>query len=80
MSERIKFIWDFYGPTGKPTAEHHIKHLGEFADAKDLPETIFGVENVAPNHHIAYMVVEKERVDELRALLKPNRGQYYEEI
>lgn len=79
MTNRIKFIWDFHGPIGKPTAEHHIKHLGEFVAAKDLQNILLGVEKIAPNHHIAYMVVEKEMVDNLRAILKPNRGQFYEE-
>ncbi len=79
MTDRVKFIWDFHGPNGKPTAEHHIKHLGEYVEAKDLQNTILGVEQLTPNHHIAFLVVEKELMDSLRAILKPNRGQYYEE-
>ncbi|QAA81134.1 hypothetical protein EI546_05055 [Aequorivita sp. H23M31] len=79
MTNRIKFIWDFHGPNGKPTAEHHIKHLGEFVEAKNLQNTILGVEQITPNHHIAFLVVDKELMDSLRAILKPNRGQYYEE-
>lgn len=79
MTDRIKFIWDFDGPIGKPTAEHHVKHLKEFVEAKDLQNILLGVEKVTPSHHIAYMVVENEMVDNLRAILKPHRGQYYEE-
>lgn len=79
MTDRIKFIWDFHGPNGKPTAEHHVKHLGEFVEAKDLDNILLGTESISPMHHIAYMVVPKEMVDELRSILKPNRGQYYEE-
>ncbi len=79
MPERIKFIWDFHGPNGKPTAEHHVKHLREFAEAKNLQNTVLGVEEINPMHHIAYMVVENEMMDSLRAILKPNRGQYYDE-
>lgn len=79
MTDRIKFIWDFHGPIAKPTAEHHIKHLVEFLEAKDLQHIPRGVEEISKMHHIAYLVVEKEMVDSLRAILKPNRGQYYEE-
>lgn len=79
MTDRIKFIWDFHGPNGKPTAEHHAKHLGEFLEAKQLQNIPLGVEEISPTHHIAYMAVEKEMVDTLRAILKPNRGQYYNE-
>ncbi len=79
MADKIKFIWDFYGAQGKPTAEHHAKHLGEFIEAKQLKDIPLGVEQITPVHHIAYMAVEKDMVDSLRAILKPNRGQYYEE-
>ena len=79
MSDRIKFIWDFHGPNGKPTAAHHAKHLGEFVAAKNFNNILLGTEEIGPMHHIAFMVVDKEMVDNLRAILKPNRGQYYEE-
>lgn len=79
MIERIKFIWDFHGPNGKPTAEHHVKHLGEFITIKQLDNIPLGVEQISSTHHIAYMAVEKEMVDDLRAILKPNRGQHYKE-
>lgn len=79
MTDKIKFIWDFHGRSGKPTAEHHIKHLGEFLEAKDLNHIPRGVEQIGANHYIAFLIVEKELVENLRAILKPNRGQYYEE-
>ena len=79
MTDRIKFIWDFHGPNAKPTAAHHVKHLGEFIAAKDYKNFLLGTETISPMHHIAFMVVEKDMVDNLRALLKPHRGQYYEE-
>lgn len=79
MTDRIKFIWDFHGPSGKPTAEHHVKHLGEFVEAKSIQNTLLGVEKISPSHHIAYLVVDKEMMDSLRKILKPTRGQYYEE-
>lgn len=79
MTERIKLIWDFHGPNAKPTAAHHIKHLGEYAVAENLQNTFTGVEEMTPMHHIAYMVVDREMMDRLRQILKPTRGQIYEE-
>lgn len=79
MTDRIKLIWDFFGPNGKPTAEHHIKHLAEYVEAKNLQNTLLGVSEINPQHHIVYMIVEKELMDSLRKILKPNRGQLYEE-
>jgi|26BtaG_2_1085354.scaffolds.fasta_scaffold00014_68 hypothetical protein len=79
MAERIKFIWDFYGSGSKPTATHHIKHLGEFVAGEKLDDIPMGIEEVTPKHHIAYMVVEREMMDNLRQILKPHRGQIYEE-
>jgi len=79
MNERIKLIWDFYGPNAKPTATHHVKHLDEYAVSENLQNTLSGAEKVTPNHHIAYMVVEKNMMDSLRQTLKPTRGQLYQE-
>lgn len=79
MTERIKLIWDFHGPNAKPTATHHVKHLGEYAVSENLQNTLTGVEEVTPNHHIAYMVVERNMMDSLRQILKPTRGQLYQE-
>ena len=79
MAERIKFIWDFHGSSSKPTAAHHIKHLGEFVVAEKLQNILMDIEEISPKHHIAYMVVDKEMMDSLRQTLKPHRGQLYEE-
>lgn len=77
--ERIKFIWDFYGSNSKPTAAHHIKHLGEYVATERLENIIMEIEELSPTHYIAYMVVDKEMMDRLRQILKPHRGQIYEE-
>ncbi len=79
MEKRIKFIWDFYGPRAQPTAQHHVKHLGEFVEGRKIENSILGVEQEGPAHFIAYMVVESEQVETLRQILKPKRGQYYDE-
>lgn len=79
MAERIKFIWDFHGSNSKQTASHHVKHLGEFVSIKKLENILMDTEEITPKHHIAYMVVEKSMMDSLRQILKPHRGQIYEE-
>lgn len=78
MTERIKLIWDFHGPNAQPTAQHHTKHLKEFAQAENLQNPIFGEEELSKMHHIAYMVVDKELMNTLRESLKPTRGQLYD--
>ncbi|MGO3183498.1 MAG: hypothetical protein ACTIJ9_11775 [Aequorivita sp.] len=80
MTERIKLIWDFRGPNAQPTAEHHIKHLNEFAKAENLQNSFTGQEKISEMHHIAFMVVEKQLMNTLRESLKPTRGQLYEEV
>ncbi|MGK0377664.1 hypothetical protein [Patiriisocius sp. Uisw_017] len=80
MSERIKLIWDFRGPNATPIATHHVKHLEEFSITEGLENTLCATENITEMHTIAYMVVGKEHMDDLRERLKPNRGQMYNEI
>lgn len=75
--KQIKLIWDFYGPNALPTATHHVKHLDEFAKAENLKNCFSGVESIEENHHIAFMVVEENKMTELRERLKPTRGQLY---
>jgi len=79
MTERIKLIWDFRGPNAKHIAQHHAKHLNEFAETEKLQHSFTGIEELSPMHHIAFMVVEKKLMDRLRETLKPTRGQIYDE-
>lgn len=75
--ERIKLIWDFYGPNSEKIAQHHAIHLGEYAETESLPNSFPGNEKISESHYIAYLIVEKKLMNELRAILKPNRGQVY---
>jgi hypothetical protein len=79
MTERVKLIWDFRGPNAAPIAKHHAKHLGEFAATEGLQNTLHGFEEFNANHHIAYLVVDKTHLNDLRESLKPSRGQLYDE-
>lgn len=80
MTERIKLLWDFRGPNAAPTAAHHVVHLKEFALAEKLENTICDIETISRMHHVAFLVVEKKHMHDLRARLKPNRGQIYKEV
>lgn len=80
MEERIKLIWDFYGPNAARTADHHTKHLAEFSSAEGLKNTLYFTEEITPLHHIAILVVEKSLMNRLREILKPSRGQVYSEV
>ena len=79
MPERIKLIWDFRGPNSDHIAKHHAKHLAEFVTMEGLQNTVCGNETITDMHTTAFLVVEKEYMDTLRATLKPHRGQRYQE-
>lgn len=79
MSRKIKLIWDFRGPAGAKTAEHHEIHLKEFIQAEKLPLNITGFEALNEMHAIAYMVVSEENMIAVRDALKPHRGEVWEE-
>lgn len=78
MTERVKLIWDFRGPNAKPIAEHHAKHLAEFAIAEDIQNPLIGEEKISEMHHTAFLVVDKNLMTTLREALKPTRGQIYD--
>ena len=75
--QRLKLIWDFRGPQAERTAEHHRKHLDEYAFAEALSTPVTGVEMVNDMHHIAFLVVDPDQMKPVRDALKPHRGQHY---
>lgn len=77
--ERVKLIWDFRGPNAGPIAQHHAKHLSEFINMERLLDSKSASEEINEMHHIAYLVISKERMQEMRERLKPNRGQLYKD-
>ncbi|MEX0997482.1 MAG: hypothetical protein WDZ45_10570 [Flavobacteriaceae bacterium] len=79
MSERIKLIWDFHGPDAEKTATHHQIHLNQFAEREELLNPISGVETLSEMHAIAFLVVEKKQMIEVRDALKPHRGFVYKQ-
>lgn len=76
---KLKLIWDFRGPEGAKTAEHHAVHLREYAAMEKLPQLPIGHELLSDSHTIAFMVVEEADMKPVRDALKPHRGQVYSE-
>ena len=75
--EQVKLIWDFRGPNAAPIASHHAIHLKEFTQTEGIENTLCEVEKLTDMHHIAYLVVDRSMMDDLRDRLKPHRGQLY---
>ena len=78
MERKIKLIWDFRGPAGAKTAEHHEKHLKEFSAIEKLPNPITGFQILNDMHAIAFMVVTDAHLILVRDTLKPHRAELYE--
>lgn len=76
--ERIKLIWDFRGPNAIQTAKHHVVHLKEFVESESLEHTLCDIEERSAMQCLAYLVVEKKHMNDLRDRLKPHKGQLYQ--
>ncbi|MEL0651014.1 hypothetical protein V6246_06230 [Algibacter sp. TI.3.09] len=74
---KLKLIWDFRGPNGQRTAEHHLIHLKEYIAIEKLDISITGVEILSEMHAIAFLVVDEADMKPIRDALKPHRGQVY---
>jgi hypothetical protein len=70
----IKLIWDFTGGDCRGTAEHHARHLADFARREKLSIQRTGAEPLGELHWIAWMIVEAKDVSAVRAALRPSRG------
>ena len=79
MERQIKLIWDFKGEAALRTAEHHEIHLKEYIVMKKLPISITGFSALSEMHAITFMVVNDEQMIALRDVLKPHRGELYED-
>ena len=76
----LKLIWDFRSPTALETAKHYEIHLKEFMAIDKIPYVKSGYEVIIPDEHaIAFIVVAKEHMIQVRDALKPQRGEYYKE-
>lgn len=80
LERNIKLIWDFRGPASAKTAEHHEIHLKEFIIAEKHDFEITGFEVLHDMHATAFLVVPESKMIAMRDILKPHRGEVYENI
>ena len=73
--EKIKLIWDVRGHDGKNTAIHHEKHLKEFFEIENKQLFESGCETLSELHHLAYIIILRDDLDEIKLKLRPNRGE-----
>ncbi|THD65844.1 hypothetical protein E7Z59_14790 [Robertkochia marina] len=72
--KRIKFIWDFRGPSGLHTAQHHQIHLREFCELEKLTECDTGHEAINEAHAVAYLIAADKHLELVRDRLRPHRA------
>ena len=78
--EKIKLIWDFRGGDAQKMAEHHEKHLKEFMKSRnEFAIEITGVESINDVYTIAFLVITNDNMPAVRDILRPHRGELYEE-
>jgi hypothetical protein len=71
---KAKLVWSFSGEGALKTAEHHLIHLKEFSDKEKVEVIEFGIEQQTEFTAIAFIIVARDLVDDLRQSLKPHKG------
>tara|TARA_Y100000385_G_scaffold15675_1_gene15853 strand:- start:1038 stop:1274 length:237 start_codon:yes stop_codon:yes gene_type:complete len=72
--QKIKLLWDFNGVDSLKIAQHFNIHLEEFLEKEDVQFHNIGLEPINDFHNIAYLVIEKQYVDKIKHVLKPQRA------
>ena len=71
---KAKLVWIFSGEAALKTAEHHLMHLKEYSHREKVDVIKFGTEEQTEFIAIAFMIVAKDLVNDLRQSLKPHKG------
>ena len=71
---KAKLVWNFSGEGALKTAEHHLIHLKEYSKSEKVDVIEFGTEEQTKFIAIAFMIVAKDLVNDLRQSLKPHQG------
>ena len=71
---KAKLVWSFSGEGALKTAEHHLIHLKEYSDKEKVEVLEFGIEQQTEFTAIAFIIVARDLVDDLRQSLKPHKG------
>lgn len=72
-SPSVTCVWDFYGPHSGGTAEHFLKHVGEFLKKNGLTALESTMKQLDPNHACARLTVESAQEDAIVKALRPHR-------
>ena len=71
---KAKLVWIFSGEGALKTAKHHLIHLKEYSKIEKVEVIEFGIEEQTEFIAIAFMIVAKDLVNDLRQSLKPHKG------
>ena len=71
---KAKLVWIFSGEGALKTAEHHLIHLKEYSKLEKVEVLEFGTKKQTDYTAIAFMIVSKDLVNDLRQSLKPHQG------
>jgi len=71
---KAKLVWSFSGEGALKTAEHHLIHLKQYSKSEKVDVIEFGTEEQTEFIAIAFMIVAKNLVNDLRQSLKPHKG------
>ena len=71
---KAKLVWSFSGEGALKTAEHHLIHLKDYSKSEKVEVIEFGIEEQTEFIAIAFMIVAKDLVNDLRQSLKPHKG------
>ena len=71
---KAKLVWSFSGEGALKTAEHHLMHLKDYSKTERVEVIEFGTEQQTKFTAIAFMIVSKDLVNDLRKSLKPHKG------
>ena len=77
MTNKIKFVWDYYGIDSKKTAKHSLVHLEDFLKKNKINIYSKGIENQSDNHYYSFVILNISHLKFIKEKLAPNRAFYY---
>lgn len=69
----IRVVWDYYGPTAFPTAQHFQRHLEGFLIEHNCSEYEVQTEQVTPVHSATFADIPPSFLDVVGPTLRPHR-------
>ncbi len=69
----IRVVWDYYGPSAQPTAEHFQRHLTGFLIEHKCTDYEVHTEPVTPVHSATYADIPPSFLDVVGPTLRPHR-------